>query len=75
MTKKTLLYDPMSCIGPHCLKTSEPLQGDSLLFNLKFPISFRTHLEAVERLKTDWTMQPPSCSEIRTSVLTIKCPN
>ena len=35
--KNTLLYGPFLWMGFNCLKATEPLRGDSLLFTIQFP--------------------------------------
>ena len=35
--KKNKLYGPFLWIGFNCLKATEPLRGDRLLFNVQFP--------------------------------------
>ena len=45
------LYDPFLWMGFNCLKATEPLRGDSLLFTTKFPAIPGTHLIDLERMK------------------------
>ena len=47
------LYDPFLWMGFNCLKATEPLRGDSLLFTTKFPAIPGTHLIDLGRMK-DW---------------------
>ena len=45
------LYGPFLWVGFNCLKATEPLQGDSLLFTTKFPEIPGTHLIDLGRIK------------------------
>ena len=52
--KKLKLYGPFLRMGFKCVKATEPLQGDSLLFTTKFPEIPRTHLKGVSLGATQW---------------------
>ena len=41
----------------NCLKDTEPLQGDSLLFTFKSPEVPGAHFINLERMKTEWTRE------------------
>ena len=45
------LYGPFLWMGFNCLKATEPLQGDSLIFTTKSPEVPATHLVDLERMK------------------------
>ena len=49
-TKK--LYDPFLWMGFNCLKATEPLQGDSLLFIIQF--------STLKGWKDELALEPPS---------------
>ena len=50
-TSKKKLYGPFLWLGFNCFKTTEPLQGGSLLFTTKFPEITGTHLIDLGRIK------------------------
>ena len=47
------VYDPFLWMGFNCLKATEPLRGDSLLFITKFPKCYGTNFLDLERM-TGW---------------------
>ena len=47
-------------MGFNCLKATEPLQGDSLLFTTKSPGVPGTHIVDFRRMKAESTLEPPS---------------
>ena len=49
--QKKTLYGPFLWLGFNCFKTTEPLQGGSLLFTTKFPEIPGTHLIDLGRIK------------------------
>ena len=51
--QKTKLYGPLLWMRFNCLKTTEPLRGDSLLFTTKFSEIPGTYWK-VERLNQPW---------------------
>ena len=51
--KKLCGYGPFLWIGFNCLKATEPLRGDSLLFTIQFPVVHGTHLINLGSMK-DW---------------------
>ena len=53
-------------MGFNCLKTTEPLRGDSLLFTIQFPGVPGTHLIDLARMKgCVLTLEPSSGFELR----------
>ena len=44
-------YDPFLWMGFNCLKATEPLRGDSLLFTIQFPGVSGTQLIELGRMK------------------------
>ena len=54
------LYDPFLWMGFSCLKASELLRGDSLLFTTQFPWFPGTHLIDLGRMK-GWVNLRASC--------------
>ena len=48
--QQTKLYDLFLWMGFNCLKATQPLQGGSLLFTIKFPEIPGTHLIDLGRM-------------------------
>ena len=51
MNDKKKLYGPFLWIGFNCLKATEPLRGESLLFTIQSPGFSGTHLIDLGRMK------------------------
>ena len=54
------LYDPFLWVGFNCLKATELLREDSLLFTIKFPESPGAHFIDLRKMKTESNLEPPS---------------
>ena len=62
-------------IGLNSLKATEPLKGDSFIFTTQPPGVSGTYLIHLGRRKDEFTLEPPSSFEPRTSGLGIQHPN
>ena len=69
---KKKLYGPFLWIGFNCLKATEPLWGDSLLFTAKSPEILVFFLWNSEEWNAESTLEPPSGFELITLELGIQ---
>ena len=73
--KNLKFYSPFLWMWFNCLKVTEPLRGDSLLFTTQSPGFPSTHLIDLRRMKDEFTLEPPSNLGRGTTGLGIQHPN
>ena len=68
-------YASFLWMGFNCLKATQLLQGDSLLFTIQFSVVPGTKLIDLRGLKAELTLEPPNGSEPGTPGLGIQSLN